>query len=354
MALGTRRSACTAARRTRSASKGSGTSYRKRRPDRGRGPAATARSFPHFELRLLPLHSPPVSLRQSLRREVLDPLAVLQERLLRRRVDQLLELERLLHRVREVEPADDHDEARGDRLPENPGPETRQDTVEDGDRARPGAGLRDVAQDRDEQEEDPDDEQRSGNLETEVLVDVREQPEEPGAVSLHERAKSPELKSFIRFSPTHAPAAMANLRTPLFEWHTAHGARVVEFGGWDMPLQYTGIVEEHLAVRRAAGLFDVSHMGKLLLEGPGVAELANTLSTNDIPVTPGRARYTHLLDERGRILDDVIFTSLGPDRFLCVCNAGPRPRIVEWIRLHLRGQRLTDLTPDFLCLALPA
>ena len=145
---------------------------------------------------------------------------------------------------------------------------------------------------------------------------------------------------------------MANLRTPLFDWHAAHGARVVEFGGWDMPLQYTGIVEEHLAVRRAAGLFDVSHMGKLLLEGPGVAELANTLSTNDIPATPGRARYTHLLDERGRILDDVIFTSLGPDRFLCVCNAGPRPRIVEWIRRHLRGQRLTDLTPDFLCLAL--
>ena len=145
---------------------------------------------------------------------------------------------------------------------------------------------------------------------------------------------------------------MANLRTPLFEWHTAHGARVVEFGGWDMPLQYTGIVEEHLAVRRAAGLFDVSHMGKLLLEGAGTSELVNRLSTNDIPAAPGRARYTHLLDERGRILDDVIFTCLGPDRYLCVCNAGPRPRIVEWIHRHLGGQRLTDLTPDFLCLAL--
>ena len=145
---------------------------------------------------------------------------------------------------------------------------------------------------------------------------------------------------------------MANLRTPLFEWHTAHGARVVEFGGWDMPLQYTGIVEEHLAVRRAAGLFDVSHMGKLLLEGAGTADLVNRLSTNDIPAAPGRARYTHLLDERGRILDDVIFTCLGPDRFLCVCNAGPRPRIVEWIHRHLGGQRLTDITPDFLCLAL--
>jgi len=62
---------------------------------------------------------------------------------------------------------------------------------------------------------------------------------------------------------------MAAFRTPLYAWHVSHGARIVEFAGWDMPLLYTGIVDEHVAVRRAAGLFDVSHMGKLLLEGPG-------------------------------------------------------------------------------------
>ena len=144
---------------------------------------------------------------------------------------------------------------------------------------------------------------------------------------------------------------MGNLRTPLVDWHASHGARIVEFAGWDMPLLYTGIVDEHLAVRRAAGLFDVSHMGKLLLEGPGTTAAVNRLSTNDIPGTPGRARYTHLLDERGRILDDVIFTCLGPDRFLCVCNAGPRARIVPWIRSHLPGPTLRDLTPEYLCLA---
>src|SRR2546425_433236 len=145
---------------------------------------------------------------------------------------------------------------------------------------------------------------------------------------------------------------MGNLRTPLYAWHASHGARVIEFAGWDMPLLYTGIVAEHLAVRRSAGLFDVSHMGKLLLEGPGTTAAVNRLSTNDIPATPGRCRYTHLLDEQGRILDDVIFTCLGPDRYLCVCNAGPRPRIVPWIRRHAGGSTLHDPTPDFLCLAL--
>ncbi len=145
---------------------------------------------------------------------------------------------------------------------------------------------------------------------------------------------------------------MPALRTPLFGWHASHGARIVEFGGWEMPLLYTGIVEEHLAVRRAAGLFDVSHMGKLVLEGPGATALVNRLSTNDVPSAAGRARYTHLLDEAGRILDDVIFTVLGPERYLCVCNAGPRPRVVAWIREHLGSVRLADRTPDFSCLAL--
>ncbi len=145
---------------------------------------------------------------------------------------------------------------------------------------------------------------------------------------------------------------MASLRTPLFGWHASHGARIVEFGGWEMPLFYSGIVEEHLAVRHGVGVFDVSHMGKLVLEGPGAAALVNRLSTNDAPAAPGRARYTHLLDERGHIIDDVIFTCLAPDRYLCVCNAGPRPRVVAWIGKHLGPVRLEDRTPDFLCLAL--
>jgi len=140
-------------------------------------------------------------------------------------------------------------------------------------------------------------------------------------------------------------------RTPLWDWHTAHGATLVPFAGWEMPLQYTGIVEEHAAVRTAAGLFDVSHMGKLLIRGEGALESANRLSTNDLPSKPGRARYAHLCDDQGRILDDVIFTTLGPAEVFCVCNAGTRARVVEWMRGHLLGAELVDLTVEFLCLA---
>jgi len=88
-------------------------------------------------------------------------------------------------------------------------------------------------------------------------------------------------------------------RTPLYDSHRAAGARFIEFAGWDMPLQYTGIVEEHLLVRKAVGLFDVSHMGKIFIEGPAAHEFVNFFSANDIPSTPGRARYTHLLRDDG-------------------------------------------------------
>lgn len=143
------------------------------------------------------------------------------------------------------------------------------------------------------------------------------------------------------------------LRTPLYDWHVAAGARMIEFGGWDMPLQYTGIVEEHLAVRRAAGLFDVSHMGKLLVEGRAAHAFLEGLSANTIPTVPGRARYTHLLREDGTTLDDVIVTCLAEDRFFVVCNAGPRSAVVDWLRSHLPPDaELRDLTETHLCLAL--
>jgi len=141
-------------------------------------------------------------------------------------------------------------------------------------------------------------------------------------------------------------------RTALHPWHGGAGARFVEFGGWEMPLQYRGIVEEHLAVRSAAGLFDVSHMGKLLVSGAGARDSLRRLSTNDIPREPGRARYTHILDAHGAILDDVIVTCIEPVRFLVVCNAGPRERIVPWVRDHIHDATLDDLTDSTLCLAL--
>lgn len=141
-------------------------------------------------------------------------------------------------------------------------------------------------------------------------------------------------------------------RTPLYEWHRKAGARFIEFAGWQMPLQYTGIVEEHLTVRRAVGLFDVSHMGKIFIEGRESHAFVDRLSANDIPAIPGRARYTQLLRDDGTILDDVIVTCLAPDRFFLVCNAGPRPAVLSWLEAHAKpGVRLADRTADFLCLA---
>jgi len=142
------------------------------------------------------------------------------------------------------------------------------------------------------------------------------------------------------------------LRTPLYQMHVAAGASFIEFGGWEMPLQFSGIVAEHLAVRAGAGLFDVSHMGKILITGPTAWGFLNHLSANDLPKKGGRARYTHLLDGEGRIIDDVIITCLDPDRFFMVCNAGPREAVLSWLRKHANREEIQDVTADYLCLAL--
>lgn len=142
------------------------------------------------------------------------------------------------------------------------------------------------------------------------------------------------------------------LRTPLFPWHEAAGARLIEFGGWEMPLQYSGIVEEHLTVRRAVGLFDVSHMGKLLVHGPSAHAFLDSLSANDIPTASGRARYTQLLREDGTIIDDLIITCLSSTQFFVVCNAGPRPTVLAWFADHRPSDvRVDDLTRTHLCIA---
>jgi aminomethyltransferase len=143
------------------------------------------------------------------------------------------------------------------------------------------------------------------------------------------------------------------LRTPLYDWHRAAGARFIEFGGWEMPLQFSGIVEEHLTVRKAVGLFDVSHMGKLFIEGRDAHAFLDRLSANALSTQPGRARYTHLLREDGTIIDDVIVTCLAKDRYFFVCNAGPRPTVLTWMRDHApAGVVIEDRTMEFLCLAL--
>lgn len=142
-------------------------------------------------------------------------------------------------------------------------------------------------------------------------------------------------------------------RTALFEEHVGLEAKLTQFAGYELPLQYQGILEEHSAVRNAAGIFDVSHMGKLLVEGRSAGALLDRLSTNLLKEIPqGRCVYTHFPDEEGRILDDAIVTRLGPEDYLVVPNASHRYTIREWIRERSQGERILDLTESHCCLAL--
>jgi len=148
---------------------------------------------------------------------------------------------------------------------------------------------------------------------------------------------------------------MALLRTPLHGRHIAAGATLVEFAGWEMPIQYTSIVKEHLAVRSAVGLFDVSHMGELFVTGPGAMDFLSYVTTWDMQrLAPGGCRYCHLLDEQGRIIDDTIVSRLEEEVFLLVPNAATTARVRDWLTHHLADfeAALTDRTTDLACLAL--
>jgi aminomethyltransferase len=130
------------------------------------------------------------------------------------------------------------------------------------------------------------------------------------------------------------------LKTPLCEWHFAHGARMVDFAGWSMPVQYTSIIDEHLATRAACGLTDISHMGRLRFEGPGAEEfLAGLLTRRVGDMVLGQIRYSLVTNDAGGILDDVLVgyfhDELGQPFYMLVVNASNRAKIVRWIRAHL-------------------
>jgi len=128
-------------------------------------------------------------------------------------------------------------------------------------------------------------------------------------------------------------------RTPLFDLHHHLGARIVDFGGWDMPVQYSSQIAEHHAVRRAAGVFDVSHMCVVDLEGPRVREFLRYLVANDVARLrqPGKALYTCMLNEQGGVIDDLIIYFLDESGFRVVVNAGTRDKDLAWIRKHAAG-----------------
>lgn len=115
---------------------------------------------------------------------------------------------------------------------------------------------------------------------------------------------------------------MAELKTPLTDWHVAHGAKMAPFAGWLMPIQYEGILVEHQHTRQHAGLFDICHMGEFRIRGAGAdAALAAAVSHNLATLAPGRCRYGFLLTEKGTVLDDCIVYRFGPDDFMVVVNA---------------------------------
>ncbi len=142
-------------------------------------------------------------------------------------------------------------------------------------------------------------------------------------------------------------------RTPLYERQLALGARIVPFAGWELPVRYEGVIQEHLAVRTDCGAFDVSHMGELEVEGPRAVELLQSLLSNDLDrLAPGQAQYTLLTNERGGIVDDLIVYRLEPLRFLLVVNAANVDVDVRWLKDRERpGSDVRDVSASYALIA---
>jgi aminomethyltransferase len=143
------------------------------------------------------------------------------------------------------------------------------------------------------------------------------------------------------------------LRTPLHDRHVALGARMVPFAGWEMPVQYEGVSQEHRAVRTDAGVFDVSHMGELEVEGPRAHELLQGLLSNDLGrLGAGDAQYTLLTNEGGGIIDDLIAYRLDEFRYLLVVNASNRAADYRWLKeREVSGSDVRDISDEYALLA---
>jgi aminomethyltransferase len=152
-----------------------------------------------------------------------------------------------------------------------------------------------------------------------------------------------------------AVAAETLRRTPLYDRHAAAGARLVPFAGWEMPVQYEGIRQEHVAVRTGAGIFDVSHMGEVETRGPDAEAFLQRILSNDVSKIPvGGAQYSVLCREDGGVLDDLFTYRLGDDRYLTVTNASNHERDHDWIAKHVADYdvTVTDAAADWSMIAL--
>lgn len=143
------------------------------------------------------------------------------------------------------------------------------------------------------------------------------------------------------------------LRTPLYERHVALGARIVPFAGWELPVQYEGVIPEHRAVRADSGAFDVSHMGELHVEGPAARDFLQSVLSNDLGrIGDGEAQYTLLTNEHGGIVDDLIAYRLGEFHYLLVVNAGNREAAYAWLKeREARGSEVRDASDEYALVA---
>jgi aminomethyltransferase len=147
---------------------------------------------------------------------------------------------------------------------------------------------------------------------------------------------------------------MQTLRqTPLHDRHVALGAKMVPFAGWEMPVQYQGVIAEHKAVRTDAGVFDVSHMGEVEIEGPTARDLLQSTLSNDVDrIETGQAQYALVTNETGGIVDDVIAYRLDGHRYLIVANASNAETVVRWLKeRELRGSDVRDVSDEYALLA---
>src|SRR5437867_9033191 len=146
------------------------------------------------------------------------------------------------------------------------------------------------------------------------------------------------LRFFLRRALV-PPAADSLKATPLAPLFRDMGARLVDFAGWEMPVQFTSVLEEHHAVRTAAGLFDVSHMGEIEVRGRDALEVVQRVSCNDAArLRPGQAQYSALTTEQGTFVDDILVYRRGEEDFLLVVNAGNTDKDFAWVAGHARGR----------------
>ncbi len=162
-----------------------------------------------------------------------------------------------------------------------------------------------------------------------------------GQQALAEVREKPQMVEFAW--PVETLHATSLQRTPLYDWHKAHTRHIIPFAGWEMPVWYTGVLDEHNAVRKAAGLFDVAHMGVFEASGPHAAEFLDLVLTNYVRwYAPGESFYAYLLDADGKVIDDLLVYRRGAERFQIVVNAANADKDWAWLNAVNNGEVLID------------